>query len=203
MRLLDSRRLTGPNLLWECPGAVLDVSWGDSDPERVIGAWQSEVRRLLDEAGWKSERTCVRRFAGGASLAISAPIDTLYAAVELNEAAWDAARDVLARDNHHLLLRVARQLRAEIRAEERLELRGLVAAATTRDIPVMLDTLQLTLGLGARGRSWDLDELPSIDEVPWERLGRVPVALVTGTNGKTTTVRLLAAIVLLKKTCLQ
>jgi len=37
-------------------------------------------------------------------------------------------------------------------------------------------------------------ELPGADAVAWPRLGAIPVALVTGTNGKSTTVRLLGTI---------
>src|SRR5690606_4543156 len=35
---------------------------------------------------------------------------------------------------------------------------------------------------------------PMPDDVPWQDLHAIPVALVTGSNGKTTTVRLLTAI---------
>jgi UDP-N-acetylmuramyl tripeptide synthase len=38
-----------------------------------------------------------------------------------------------------------------------------------------------------------LAALPSVDEVPWQELRGIPTALVTGSNGKTTTVRLIAA----------
>ena len=36
MRCLDSRRLTGPNLLWNRPGAVIDVVFEEDDPEEAI-----------------------------------------------------------------------------------------------------------------------------------------------------------------------
>jgi UDP-N-acetylmuramyl tripeptide synthase len=48
--------------------------------------------------------------------------------------------------------------------------------------------------LGEHSRTWPLSALPSSDAVPWPLLGRIPTALVTGSNGKTTTVRTLAAI---------
>jgi cyanophycin synthetase len=51
----------------------------------------------------------------------------------------------------------------------------------------------LTLGAGAGGRSFPLQALPRVDEVPWDELSGLPTAIVTGSNGKTTTVRLLAA----------
>jgi cyanophycin synthetase len=194
MQLLDSRRLTGPNLLWDRPGAVIDVAFGDVPPSLVIGAWESEARRLLDEVGWKEERLCVRRFEGGASLAISAPVDALYAATEINDSAWDAARDLLAGSHRQLLQRVARQLREEIRDEERPRLRRLLDAAMAHDVSAVLDTETVSLGLGKHSRCWPLADVPHPDDVDWPSLSRIPVALVTGTNGKTTTVRMMAAI---------
>jgi len=47
MELLDSRRLTGPNLLWERAGAVIDVRFGDADAERLI---QEKLEELLKES---------------------------------------------------------------------------------------------------------------------------------------------------------
>lgn len=194
MRLLDSRRLTGPNAVWEHPGAVIDVRFGDIDPELVIGAWQHAVRRLLDEVGWRDESFCVRRFTGGASLAISAPVDALYTATEINDAAWDAARDMIEGGQRQLLLRVARQLREDVRDEERPRLQRLLREARERAVPALVDTEAVSLGLGCRSVCWELADVPHPDDVDWQRLGTIPVCLVTGTNGKTTSVRLLSAI---------
>jgi cyanophycin synthetase len=74
-------------------------------------------------------------------------------------------------------------------------LRNLVAAADERNLLHVLDETQLTLGSGAGGRTWPVDALPGVSEIPWADLRDVPAALVTGSNGKTTTVRLLAACV--------
>ncbi len=57
----------------------------------------------------------------------------------------------------------------------------------------MLDDQILTLGAGAGGRDFPLDALPAPAGVPWAQIHDVPTAVVTGSNGKTTTVRLLAA----------
>ena len=60
-------------------------------------------------------------------------------------------------------------------------------------LPYLLDDDALTLGAGAGGHSWPLAELPEPAAVDWPALRAIPTALVTGTNGKTTVVRLLAA----------
>jgi UDP-N-acetylmuramyl tripeptide synthase len=74
-------------------------------------------------------------------------------------------------------------------------LRSLVDAADERALLHVLDEEHLTLGSGTGGRTWPIDALPEERAVPWADLRDVPAALVTGSNGKTTTVRLLAACV--------
>ena len=91
MELLDSRRLTGPGLLLDRPGAVADVEIADDRRDAAIAAWRDAATRMLGAVGWGDERLVARRFAGGASLAITAPPDSLYSATDLNEWAWTAA----------------------------------------------------------------------------------------------------------------
>ena len=79
--LNDSRRLTGPGLMWEYPGAVLDVFFHDIDTEQVIEVWNREARRVLNAIGWKNQHIIDRRFDGGVNLAISAPKSFLISAL--------------------------------------------------------------------------------------------------------------------------
>ena len=88
--LTDSRRLTGANLYWEYPSAIIDVSIKGAS-EEIITAWEQAVRKWLDPVGYAEQKTCYRVFDGGASLLISAPIDVLYSMCELNETAWSSA----------------------------------------------------------------------------------------------------------------
>ena len=53
---------------------------------------------------------------------------------------------------------------------------------------------KVSLGLGTGCKTWPENALPAPDELDWDKLHDIPVALVTGTNGKSTTVRLTAAI---------
>ena len=112
MRVLDSRRLTGPSLFLSRPGAVTDVSVREEDIELLVAAWRRHAKRLLEDLDWPVELS-VRPFDGGVSLALAAPEDGLYAATELNEAALDAARDALDGSQRQLLQRAARALRSE------------------------------------------------------------------------------------------
>ena len=77
MDMYDSRRLTGPGLLLDGPGAVIEIRGDDVRRDRVIHAWREAVTRMLAAVGWGSERPAVRRYPGGASLAFTAPFDAL------------------------------------------------------------------------------------------------------------------------------
>ena len=89
-RLDDSRRLTGGNLYWDRPSAIIDVSI-EGDPAPVVAAWEAAVAEWLACVGYEDEKTTFRLFDGGASLLVSAPIDVLYSMCELNELAWATA----------------------------------------------------------------------------------------------------------------
>lgn len=77
--------------------------------------------------------------------------------------------------------------------EARPALRALISAAVSRRLPQVLDETLLTLGSGRGGRDFPLTALPAPEQLPWRELHDIPTVLVTGSNGKTSTVRLLAA----------
>jgi UDP-N-acetylmuramyl tripeptide synthase len=80
-----------------------------------------------------------------------------------------------------------------IEASREPALLALVHAAERRGLPVLIDDGDLTIGAGKRLLRLSRQvPLPAVAEVDWEALGSVPTALITGTNGKTTTTRLVA-----------
>ncbi len=85
-------------------------------------------------------------------------------------------------------------LRNVARADANPRLIALMAKAAQLHLPLMPDDDEVTIGEGSGSRTWFRDELPACDQVPWTKLHVIPTALVTGSNGKTTTVRLLAAV---------
>jgi UDP-N-acetylmuramyl tripeptide synthase len=77
--------------------------------------------------------------------------------------------------------------------ESNPRLRALLEAAAARGLPPIVDESELSLGAGRGSRIFPLAALPEVQAVPWAALNDIPTAIVTGSNGKTTTVRLLAA----------
>jgi UDP-N-acetylmuramyl tripeptide synthase len=184
---VEARRITGPHLLGDRTGAALDVPLEDTEGERA-DAWEAAARRLLGVLGWAGEMTKVARFRGGARLFVSAPCDSLYAATDLAELAWREAMGHApdAVELERLLSRVAR--------ERNPGLLVLEAEAARRGLTFLYDDDGVSIGSGAGAMLWPADALPLPDDVPWSRLGDVPIGLVTGSNGKTSTVRLAAAM---------
>ncbi len=194
MELRDSRRLTGPNLLSDKPGAIVDCAQGDEPAGPLIAAWQEQADRILDAVGWSASERVARAFPGGASLFLSAPLDALYATTEVNEWAFEAAVATLGGRPAPRLAPAAARLRLAISEESNPALLELERAAERHGVAFLSDDEQVSIGLGAGSTTFPVDAIPSPEAIEWRTVHDVPVALVTGTNGKTTTVRMLAAI---------
>jgi UDP-N-acetylmuramyl tripeptide synthase len=67
-------------------------------------------------------------------------------------------------------------------------------AAAEHRVAFLWDDDAVSVGMGTGSRTWPADAIPDPGAVDWDAVHDVPVALVTGTNGKTTTVRLLKAM---------
>ena len=191
---------------------------GVAPDEALLGEWRARAARARQRLGWHMPGLVARRHVGGVSLALAAPADALFTATEVNEWAWCAslvAHDPLRwRELEAALAAAALESAADGPAlpapvlEERAALARFVQLASrealprlaalrqvaaARGLPCIVDDTTLTIGAGAGGRDFELGALPEPAAVAWDELHDIPTALVTGSNGKTTTVRLLAA----------
>jgi UDP-N-acetylmuramyl tripeptide synthase len=192
MKLENSRRLTGANLFWDLPAAIIDVAI-EGPPEPVIQAWESAVVEWLDAVGYPDEKTCYRVFDGGASLLISAPIDVMYSMCELNEVAWISAVHTCGEGDPPDPEEEFPRLNRLFDEERNPALLALQAAAHDHGAPFLWDDDEVSVGYGEGALVWTPDSLPSPDDVDWNAIHSIPVVLVTGTNGKSTTVRMTAS----------
>ena len=192
--VIDSRRLMGPNLYSDRMGAALEVLVEPRLAAELLAAWMRHVRALALALGWPEPELLVRPQRGGAVLFLSAPADQLMTATEVSEQAWALAESASAGSEATTaaISRLVAMAVAERRAHSNLaEVR---AAAVERGATATFDDEWLTVGSGAGARTWALADIPAAHSVAWSEISDARIALVTGSNGKTTTTRLVAAI---------
>ncbi len=205
----DSRRLTGPNLFFDETGAVLETLGPTALSSAAHAAWRERVTALRQALGWPDAPLAARCHAAGAQLALAAPAGQLFTATEVNEWAWEAASGLFAGsaagtgeaprfDALHPpgndLGHAVRLFAARAAAERQPAWSALAVAAREHGVALFADDAALSLGAGKGSRTWPLSALPDPRRLRWSALHDVPTALVTGSNGKTTTVRLIAAM---------
>lgn len=199
--ILHSRRLTGGNWFSECPGAVLEVRMDCEAARRAVDQWPFEARALATALGWTHVEFTSRHGVNDAFCFLSAPQDGLMTATAVAERAWVRAEAyVAAQDDPSRTVTLLEDdvpaLHAAL-ATERAQLSGVAAvehAAAAHHVSFQCDDEACSVGSGSGGATWPLGAIPVSDTVPWGTVHDVPTVLVTGSNGKTTTTRLVAAM---------
>ncbi len=197
----ESRRLIGANR-WYAGPAVTLVPLGPAAADGAAqGRWIAQVVATSAALGWPQPDPRVHLHAQGVILAFAAPAEALFTATEVNEWAWERA--VAAHPGHAAegfdLAQPATDdardhFRARAEAERSRPLQRLAEAADAHDLPLLIDDDSVSVGEGRGSRVYPRAALPLPLDVPWAALGTCPKVLVTGSNGKTTTTRLIAAI---------
>ncbi len=190
----DSRRITGPGMIWDRRGALVDILVVGFNKADVVTVWEGEVARVLSALGWTDSRTAHRIFENGVTLLISAPADLLYSAVFVIETAWHLAACRLLEQEPEDFGKLTADLKEVIALEENPALIRLQEAADARNIDILSDDDFVSLGHGKGSEAWGVNDIPDPSAIDWDRLHNLPVALITGTNGKSTSVRLATAI---------
>lgn len=190
MEFLDARRLTGPSLLFDGPAAILDIGCTRDEADTVEPRWRTSVLTMCGELGWALPSFARKDLAGGVSLAFTAPIDALYAASEVNEWAYETVRAGLDGDDAPDFGDASARIGGEYDDERHPALLDLQQAAARHHVTFLWDDDEVSLGLGRNSRTWPAREIPAPGDVDWDAFADVPIGIVTGTNGKTTTVRL-------------
>lgn len=196
LSLDDNRRLTGKNLLSDQPGAIIDAFVSGIDKLVVVNVWSIYVNRLLNAVNWSNEKIYSRIFEDGITIAISAPIDALYAACDLNEIAWQLTCEELTHtENAEPMSAAIVRLKAVIAEEVNPKLLALIKQAKANGIVYLVDDDEFSLGYGSTAQCWPISALPELVSINWSQYHSIPLAYVTGTNGKSTSVRIMSQII--------
>lgn len=160
----DSRRLLGPSRWLDSPGVVLEGHVAAEHATEMASRWREVVVRLAASLGWPVPTIAVQQHDDHLVLAFTAPGDRLLTATEVNEWAWEAAGRALGLPGEPPRLSPGDLPRSEAEAVGQL--------AVLAEIEQRAPSSELAVRAAAAQH----------------------VALVTGSNGKTTTTRLIAAM---------
>ncbi len=194
MEILNSRRITGPSLFTEFPGAMLEVQVSNTLQDEAIQVWEGSVRRYLNAVGWGPSATLTRKYNNGISLYFNAPIDVLYAACELNEAAWQLALSEMNNEGSVIFPQEVSRLKKEIEEELNPNILALKKGSIENKVRFLQSDDIVSVGTGEGSQSFAVDKISNSAEIDWNEVSDIPVILITGTNGKSTTVRLMETI---------
>jgi len=188
------RRLTGASLVWSETGAILDVLIEDMDREAVLECWYRQVNEVLAQVNWQQSKLTHRHFDKGFNLLLSAPIDQLYSAVMVLETAWYFCACELLEVGVEARQILLDDIRDQMQVEKNDDLIRLQADAADRGVDLLFDDDVVSIGHGIGSASYPVDQIPESVQINWASIHDVPVAMITGTNGKSTSVRLLDGI---------
>lgn len=190
---LAIRVLAGTNVFFSDVGAIAELHTKDSRLADFAHDYEAIVRKILNELEWDDVPLHCRIYSRGVILAFPTEFDLTYAGCKILSVGFDIA---IAKYNATPELDFAEELdylSYVIRQERYLTLRNVYREAKNRDLNIYLDDKLISIGSGKGAYTANIDEI-GFDDVPWDNISEIPSVMVTGTNGKTTTVRLTSFI---------
>lgn len=189
-------RLMGSNLFFEETGACLDITLFKKDLKdmpKILKIWDSELERVMLALNWGNYKTGLRIYSKGFKFAISAPSDLLFVALYALRQVWESTYSLYKTGKPYDIADILDYVKPELDDELDLKYRAICDEARRRSLNVFREKYDICIGSGKTAYRADIDDI-SLRDIPWEEIKEVPSVMVTGTNGKTTTVRLTAYI---------
>lgn len=190
---LAIRVLAGTNVFFSGVGAIAEYVTRSEQKLEFAQAFEIELRKVLDALDWDDVQIYKKIYSRGVIFAIPTEFDYSYAGCKILTVAFDI---VAARFNGQPELDFEEEidyLRYVLSRERYITLRNIYNEAQDRSLNVYYHEDKITIGSGKGSFTADIAEV-GFDDVPWDNIYDIPSVLVTGTNGKTTTVRLTSFI---------
>ena len=193
VQFLDARRLTGPNHLAPMPLVIVELGLGEGDTAaRAHTTYAAELERMRRALGFTdSVEFVVRAHRGGIVFGYAASIDIMLPLADVSEWAGESACSIVNGGEAFALEPKRTEFAELIEKARNPRLLALEETCIERDMPLLWDDEQVSIGLGRKSISFGNASIPDVAEIPWEEVGKIRVALITGTNGKTTSSRIL------------
>ncbi len=193
---ISDTRLMGPSIYFNDTGAVLDIILFGKDIEyipEIIKLWEIELKRVMYALNLLEYKTGIRIYSQGFKYAVSFPPDLLNCGMSILCQVWASVYNKYINGEFDPLQKILDTIEPEIRQELNLKYREICKEASKRSLNVFLNKSNICIGSGKYGFRANINNI-SLKDIPWDDIKEVPSVLVTGTNGKTTTVRMTAYI---------
>ncbi len=190
---LAIRVLAGANVFFSGVGAIMEVVSHSENKQEFADAYVAELRSVLDALGWDDVPIHKRVYSRGIIVAFPTEYDLAYAGCKILGVTFDI---IQAKFNNLEPLDFEEEvdyLKYVISRERYITLRNIYKEAEKRSLNVFLEDGTISIGSGKGAFIAKLDEI-GFNDVPWDKIYEIPSVMVTGTNGKTTTVRLTSFI---------
>lgn len=190
---LAIRVLAGTNVFFSGVGAIAEYVTRSEQKLEFAQAFETELRKVLDALEWDDVPIYKKIFSRGMVFAIPTEFDYSYAGTKILTVVFDI---VAARFNQQPELDFEEEidyLNYVLSRERYITLRRIYDEAQERSLNVYYHEDKITIGSGKGAYTAEIAEI-GFEDVPWDSIYDIPSILVTGTNGKTTTVRLTSFI---------
>ena len=188
---LAVRVLAGDNIFFAGVGAIMELATRDG---RVFAlAYEEMLHKVLAAVGWQEVTVFKKIYPYGVIFALATEYDLTYAGCRVLAITFDLVAAKFQQLQLPAFAAEVDYLAYVIEQERFLTLRNIYQEAKKRGLNVYLLESTLSLGSGRGVYSANINEI-SFSDVPWEQSYEIPSVIVTGTNGKTTTVRLTSFI---------
>ncbi len=182
-------RLLGLNSLFDKPGCIIEIEL-DRDIDNVASIFVNNLSRVLDEVNEFKYQIKKSVYSTGFQVGISAPYDLIYVLCSVMDEVWESTAHALDNAINIDFNRLVNMANAYIKQDINLLVRKIAKTANARKVNFFINNDIVYLGSGKYGYAQKINKIKKINDIPWEKIKDVPIALVTGTNGKTTTTRL-------------
>lgn len=198
----SSRRLTGPNYWTSRYASLAEVLFTTPiDTATWNTTCRKGLKQALEAVQWDSSPIDIQETKYGLTIALYAPLDGLYTGCLILDTVLDAI-EYIDPSGHTPLPQLSERTRQTLhdayQEERNPQLLQMELHAHQHSVPFLSDDTVCSLGLGSHAQTWKTEALPKrkeLEALPWSDYKSIRTTLITGTNGKTTTARMLARIV--------
>ena len=185
-----SSRLLGQSRFFDVAGAVIDISLVTTDNFKTAELFATELDKILRKLPIKDYEVKILVFDNGINIALRYPYDLLMVACDLLDWVWLEIVDFIEQDLPIRTKECIRDFTSMIEDNQQIILRKIYDKAHQHQVNFFINKDIIVLGSGIGQFRTKVNKITKLKDIPWKKIHNIPTALITGTNGKTTTTRL-------------